>query len=182
VTPNPIWKNAITHPPTAPGWYQTRDTNYPSLGASRLRFDGHHWFRDDGARVIFGFAGRRSDEWMEDVPADVEAASRVDMRAAFEKHGTPLPVGEGLYLWLADGCTVPGVVESTRMPDGTLWEDCHDGGAVRFDRGLYIPLTRLFAAMDVAEAAASLVDSYEEMRAARLDDLRDEVAAYRSVR
>lgn len=72
------------------------------------------------------------------------------MRATFEKYGTPLPEGEGEYLCLRPGMSTPLLVHiSDWGQDGLRW-----GGRLITDpsaSGLYLPLARLFAAVEVAD-------------------------------
>jgi hypothetical protein len=96
------------------------------------------------------------------------------MRHAFEKHGTPLPVGEGLYLWLVAPYEHPPVLVDV---SGKMFR--LDGRSYLTEQqppGLYIPLTRLLAAMDVADALCAWTAVSDD------DPWADALTTYRSTR
>jgi hypothetical protein len=103
------------------------------------------------------------------------------IRAAFEKCGTPEPTTDGPHLFYEPAYTATlrlSIVEVSWQGD-TLRTVC--GGAPPPD-GLYLPIARLLAAVEVAEAAA--IDHAADLLTEHGASVRvgDALTAYRSTR
>jgi hypothetical protein len=102
------------------------------------------------------------------------------IRAAFERFGDPSPESEGLWVVFVDDAVFPRVCVVEKWA-GELWwvkDDNHDP----LLPGLYLPLARLLAGLEVAESLIEDEDEDDSDGDPTIRALSDALATYRSTR